>query len=309
MRKSGAKAHQHILFICIFLLFGCLAPTKTYPQAIVADHKAVQHFQRIPYHWLLKAREWTIHYAHTSHGAQVWQGLENLETQNPKYGFARRESGTEGLPPVENPPVLRMYDGNPPDTYIGPEDYWSTLEGRDRTRAVANTGKYHFSMWAWCGQVSEAQPADIQSYLDTLHQFEIQYPSMRFIYMTGHLDGTGSAGNLHQRNQQIRDYCAANNKVLFDFADIERYNPDGMDFLDLGATDECDYNDWTANWADEWCAAHPGSPLCDPCEHGCEHSRSLNCNMKARAFWWMMARLAGWNGQPASPPLPLLLLD
>jgi hypothetical protein len=156
---------------------------------------------------------------------------------------------------------------------------------------VANTGDYNFSMWSWCGELSSATESYIQSYLDTLNQFEAEYPDMRFIYMTGHLDGTGSGGNLHVRNEQIRNYCIANNKMLFDFADIERYDPDGNDYLDLGANDNCDYSG--GNWAQQWCAAHPGSDLCASCS--CAHSQALNCNMKARAFWWMMARVAGWN--------------
>ena len=48
-------------------------------------------------------------------------------------------------------------------------------------------------------------------------------------------------------------HIIANNKVLFDFADIERYNPDGVDFLGLGADDNCDYNG--GNWANEWCTS------------------------------------------------------
>ncbi len=160
-----------------------------------------------------------------------------------------------------------------------------------RTRAVANTGDYNFSMWSWCGQVSSASESYIQNYLDSMAQLETGYPNIRFIYMTGHLDGTGSGGNLHVRNEQIRAYCNANDKVLFDFADIERYNPDGKDYLDLGANDNCDYSG--GNWATERCVANPGSDLCDSCS--CAHSQALNCNVKARAFWWLMDRLAGWD--------------
>ena len=46
--------------------------------------------------------------------------------------------------------------------------------------------------------------------------------------MTGHLDGGGTAGNLNVRNNQIRNYCIANDKILFDFADIESYKPNGV---------------------------------------------------------------------------------
>ena len=49
----------------------------------------------------------------------------------------------------------------------------------------------------------------------------------RFVYMTGHTDGTGLDGTLHLRNQEIRNYCKANDKVLYDFEDIESYDPDG----------------------------------------------------------------------------------
>ena len=79
-------------------------------------------------------------------------------------------------------------------------------------------------------------------------------------------------------------------------------------FPDLGAEDDCDcYLDGVQhNWADEWCAANPGSDLCDSCS--CAHSKALNCNRKSRAFRWMMARLAGWNGG-ISPGILLLLKD
>jgi len=261
-----------------------------FADGIILDHTCTD-LSQIPVHWLEQAKNLTLHYAHTSHGSQVTSGILNLESQDPNCNVAIRTSSSAGLPPVENPLALRIYDGNPPETYIEPADYWDGEPGRDRTRAVVNTGDYNFSMWSWCGQVSDASESYMQNYLDTMAQFEVEYPNMRFIYMTGHLDGTGSGGNLHIRNEQIRAYCNANDKVLFDFADIERYNPDGTDYLDLGANDNCDYTG--GNWASEWCAANPGSDLCDSCS--CAHSQALNCNLKARAFWWMMERLAGWN--------------
>jgi hypothetical protein len=147
-------------------------------------------------------------------------------------------------------------------------------------------------MWSWCGQ-ADTNETNMQIYLDLMGGLEADYPDVTFIYMTGHLTGTGEAGNLNQRNNQIRAHCIANNSVLFDFADIESYDPDGNYFLDKGATGSCSYNG--GNWANEWCAANPGSDLCEYCD--CAHSEPLNCNLKGRAFWWMMARLAGWNGE------------
>lgn len=260
-------------------------------EAIIADHQCTNP-DKIPAYWIDQAKLLTIHYAHTSHGGQVNSGVELFETQEPFYSFARRCSGSEGLPPVEDPPALRMYDGNPPETYITPEDYWSTSAGCDRTRAVADTGHYNYSMWSWCGQQSSASEAYTQSYLDTMAQFEVEYPAMRFILMTGHTDGSGEEGNLHQRNNQVRDFCVANNMILFDFADIESYDPDGNYYLDQGCNDYGSYDG--GNWPAEWCAANPESDLCEYCS--CAHSQALICNLKGRAFWWMMARLAGWPG-------------
>jgi hypothetical protein len=281
------KAFILILMVLTFCHLGA-------QEAIIIDHTCtdLSKIPRSPIDWIEEAKKLTLHYAHTSHGGQVTSGIINLESLYPIYSVAIRVSGNAGLPPIEPDPVLRVYDGNPPETYITPSDYWDGQTGQDRTRAVASTGDYDFSMWSWCGQVSGASEAYIQSYLVTLNQFESEYSGMRFIYMTGHLDGSRSGGNLHLRNEQIRNYCRTHHKVLFDFADIERYDPDGTDYLDLGANDNCDYD--YGNWADQWCAANSGSNLCDSCS--CAHSKALNCNMKARAFWWMMARLAGWDG-------------
>jgi len=102
---------------------------------------------------------------------------------------------------------------------------------------------------------------------------------------TGHLDGTGVNGNLNRRNDQIRDYCRQNGKVLYDFADIESYDPDGNYFLDRGANDNCDYN--AGNWATQWMAYYPGRSLAETVKKcdSCAHSQRLNCVLKGRAFW------------------------
>jgi hypothetical protein len=137
----------------------------------------------------------------------------------------------------------------------------------------------------------------IDNYLAPMTQLESDYPNVKFVYMTGHLDGSGSTGNLNVRNQQIRNYCQTNNKVLFDFADIESYDPDGLvNYMELGANDNCDYDSSgnSRNWAIRWQNTHTENVDWYSCSAA--HSQPLNGNRKAYAAWWLWARLTGWSG-------------
>ena len=151
-------------------------------------------------------------------------------------------------------------------------------------------------IWSWCGQVSGASEENINTYLSLMNGLEIAYPDVAFVYMTGHTDGSGLTGNLHIRNNQIRDYCTANNKILFDFADIESYDPDGLYFGDKNVNDNCNYDG--GNWAIEWQDANPGEWY----DCSAAHSQPLNGNLKAYAAWWLWVSLAGWNGTELPTP-------
>jgi hypothetical protein len=134
-------------------------------------------------------------------------------------------------------------------------------------------------------------------------QLEADYPHVTFVYMTGHVDIKDDADN-KAANQMIRDFCLANKKVLYDFADIERYDPDGT-YYEF-AHDNCDYYDGVGgtnlgNWATEWQSSHTEGTDWYTCSSA--HSQPLNANQKAYAAWWLWARLGGWEG-PATESVP-----
>lgn len=295
MNYRNKSASGRCVTILFFLFF--IFPTLSlYAQeGLIIDHSCCD-LSQVPETWINQAKSlFRIGYGHTSHGSQIITGMETFRgNQGSLYYYTYSGWGlSPGL-------FMNDYWGNAG----GADDLGHTgdLAWRDATITMLAmpSNDRNLVMWSWCGGCSDNTVQGINAYLNAMNQLEQSYPDITFIYMTGHLDGTGESGNLHQRNEQIRAYCRANNKILFDFADIESYDPDGNYFHDLNADDGCYYDG--GNWATEWCAAHLGSVLCSYCD--CAHSQSLNCNVKGCAFWWMMARLAGWPGPEPQPNVP-----
>jgi hypothetical protein len=213
-----------------------------------------------------------IVYWHTSHGSQITDGMAGMDAFYGGKGWYTR-GGTTGLSLAEQSPDVGAFSS------------FSAFHDAVVDYLAGNPG-INVVMASWCGQVSTSTEGTIDDYLATMDGLEGEYPDVRFVYMTGHADGTGLTGNLHICNQQIRDYCEANDKWLYDFYDIECYDPDGAYYGDRNVDDGCNYTG--GNWATEWQTAHPGEWW--TC--GAQHSLPLNSNQKARAAWNLWVRLA-----------------
>ena len=283
-----------ILSAALLVAAGCTASNNDpdpNTEPIVVNHASIA-LADIPTSWITQAKQ-TLHiaYGHTSHGSQLTTGMAGLVTwRGAQYAF--NTGGTGGALD------LRDYNGN-----FGGLGTAQDMGNPDRTAWESATRAYlaqnpdiNVIIWSWCGQVDGSQ-SDIQLYLNLMDGLEDDYPNVTFVYMTGHTDGAALTGNVPLRNKQIRDYCAANNKILYDFADIESYDPDGTYFGDKLVNDACDYdsdNDGVrdSNWAIIWQNDHPGEWY----DCSSAHSQPLNANLKAHAAWHLWARLGGWDG-------------
>jgi len=222
-------------------------------ESIIANH-SIAKLSIIPNEWIDSAKaKLHIAYGHTSHGSQLITGMEGLEIwKGSKYAF--NDGGSNGALDINDYAFPGASDlGNPDRTS------WESAT-RNYLNNPANND-VNVVIWSWCGQVSSAGESDINTYLNLMSGLESDYPNVKFVYMTGHLDGTGVGGNLNQRNEQIRNYCLTNGKILFDFNDIESYDPDGNYYLDKDANDNCDYDSdgngsLDRNWAIDWQNSH-----------------------------------------------------
>ena len=279
---------------------------------IIADNSSTL-LSRIPKSALDNARS-TLHiaYGHTSHGSQITTGMTGLES------FTKAPYGSSTY----------LWSDGIVAGQLDLDDYFvdGDLGNPDRTTWAQLTREYlnnpansdvNVVMWSWCGQADTTE-ANINTYLTLMNQLESDFPNVKFVYMTGHLNGGGEEGNLNQRNEQIRDYVKAHNKILFDFADIESYDPDGNYYGDKLATDGCNYdynNDGDTsqsgddpalptngdrNWAIDWQNSHTEGTDWYSCSPA--HTQPLNANQKAYAAWYLWARLAGWDGTPVTGP-------
>jgi hypothetical protein len=301
---------------CLFL--PCLlsiGPVQAHAQPVMIGHDQahLEDLKNIPPEWIDSAKaKLRVAYFHTSHGSQINSGLEPLDAfMGGKDIYLTGEGGGPGT----------MYL----DDHYGPD--LSNREGTfdDETRAFLDdpaNGEVNVIMWSWC-QILGHDGDEDPGYCSNMDSLIAEYGAggskiksgvrtvpVQFVYMTGHLNGQGEEGRTDEINQYIRNHCMANSRILYDFADIESYDPDDNYFLDDYANDECTYlvnGERTGNWAAEWAAGKVMMDGEDDTIHNepnggqwyyCSpaHTHAVNGNMKAYAAWYLFARLAGWEG-------------
>ena len=161
-----------------------------------------------------------IAYGHTSHGSQLTEGMAGLvDFANgggkglalPENAFAWNQGGSDGALDLHDYALCNDV-GYYPDWVVCTSNY---LDDPAHTNV-------NVILWSWCGQMDDKYEAGTltNEYLAPMAAFERNYPHVAFVYMTGHVDIWNDADN-KAACAAIRAWCATNDRILYDFNDVE----------------------------------------------------------------------------------------
>ena len=126
-----------------------------------------------------------------------------------------------------------------------------------------------------------------------------------FIFMTGHANVGNNVGEGAPKNQAelITSYCVENKQFCLDYYSIDTHDMNDDYWEDTG--DDGNSAEYGGNFYTDWQDSHilgedyfenknePGGYSL----HGAHNTQHITANRKAYAMWWILARIAGWNGE------------
>ncbi len=259
---------------------------------IIADHSIVDDYQYIPQHYIDSVKKMCVSYAGESHSAAVRTGLALLEAEDATFAVNATESGT---PEAYTDDYLRISRATWGDLThstgwiyeYGEEDWFTSSTAIERTKAgltYINTNGPTLSAFGfgWCWDLGESATDYVEAtkeYID----YVADSIGTKIFYTTGPVDTYTWANGYsqHLKYETIRDSVDADTtRILFDFADILCYDDDGSGpnlFTDGG------YN-------------YPIITTANLTPTTTGHISNIGAIRLAKAMWWMLARMAGWDG-------------
>lgn len=306
------------------------SPTPLPVGSLVVDHTSVALFDQIPEQYLQAAAALHMAFVDRSVGANIHQGLSCLthETNATAPSYCKRWQHLPNYPEFNvDPSEVNWYHPGGYDRSNWDYFTWPGVgDPAIQVSCAASTGEWFgkaecFEQWA-SGQLNNYQVLSFQfSYLevdhtssiadqpggffwdnDTLYDvydlqdFAAQNPSHVFIYWTSSLArGIGSPVS-ESFNEQMRQYAISNELPLFDVADILSHTPDGTPCYDNRDGIPYDNGNQSENYPDD------GLDIPAICPHYTTetdggHLGSVSAGMirVSKAFWVLMAQIAGWQ--------------
>ncbi len=316
-----------VFFSLIFSQFSCNDDSGSGEEKIktnsvyIADYSAAKEtiLRSIPQVFIDKAREELhIAYQHTSHGTHVSYGLYGL--QDYKTGDDVKFAITNN-DPTEGKLDFRDYAMS---SYAADGDDAADLS-RNETAFIQATRNYlddpdnadiNVIMWSWC-DISGHDVAG--NYLPGMQTLIGEYGEggtkigsgegqrltpVTFIFMTGHGNTNSNIGEGKPKNQAdlITAFCEENKQFCLDYYSIDSHCMNDNYWDDAG--DNGNSESYGGNFYIDYQEAgavgttyfenkkSPGGGV----TYGQHNTQHITANRKAYAMWWILARIAGWDG-------------
>jgi hypothetical protein len=319
-------AHSTLIILCSAALLACGgggggSSTEPEPEpepepgtgSYVADYSVAKEsvLRAIPDSYIASARQ-TLHvaYFHTSHGTHVSYGVFGLP------GYKTGDFDTFGVTRNAATPISDKLDfhdyyatGSPYPDLSQADANWAAW--RDQVRDYLDdpaNAEINVMMWSWCNIADH----DVGSYLASMQTLIDEYgpggsagraTPVTFIFMTGHANADANTGVGKPREQAalITDYCETHGYYCIDYYSIDTHAMDDTYYEDAG--DNGDSDAYDGNFYEDWQAAHTlGSDWyrnrTEPSgsvAYGVHNTQHITANRKAYAFWWVLARIAGYS--------------
>jgi hypothetical protein len=197
-----------------------LTSTPTPKSNVVIDHNNWDWYFNQSSDLPEKVAQLKIFFSHASVGANILQGLKDLNTASAtKYPLA--QVAVKGIPPSTTAKgVLYEYPRGNPNWAEKVTSFKSYIDNGWQSPTV----QIVLNKFCYIDQ-----SANLQTYIDSMVALEAKYPTTVFVYWTMPLMTSGDTDAVlrSQFNQGLRNWLSTqNNKVLFDIADIEAWSPD-----------------------------------------------------------------------------------
>jgi hypothetical protein len=237
--------------------------------AIIADHTVIDLFNLIPDGPVQAASGFRVLQMHQStgnrisrHGLECLQGTNRSDVCNtyPDYKYDRRNWTWE------------IWDTPTSDAANKLAQFVDEVNSRNAAFDVFGM-KFCFL---------DTRHQSFEAYRDAMLQLEATYPDKRFLWWTQAIrplwpsNVAEDCEIIQNFNNQVREYALENGKPLLDMADIESHDANGNACY-TGCESTC--GEWGAE--------------------GLDTNGHLNFDGAlriAKAYWWLMARVAGWDG-------------
>jgi len=317
------------LAIALLLVAGT-APAEA--QGIVVDHTSLPLFDQIPEQYLAAAAAMKMMFVDRSVGANISDGLSCLAYPSDEAAPAACKRFNHVVPAFSSPATEVNWSrtggynrsnwayfgwpgtGIPPELPCGVDTgmWYSKLECFVR---YVDANPSQFRVYSYQNSYLEVDDAsDIASstrgyFVDQAGRYDIKdfealearHPGLIFVHHTANLARSIGSEVSTSFNDQMRQYVRANGGNLLDVADIESHDPWGNPCYDNRDGVLYDTGGNSENFPDD------GFRLPAVCQHytpeingGHLGNPDVGKIRLAKAFWILMARIAGWN--PGTTP-------